>query len=169
MRHILKLFGIATAVAFAAATPRAASAQTKEGTYKGTYAANGTFKATAIGKDRVLLVFEEYGMNLSDGFTDHFTWHCWGTGDYINGMGEDHGYCVGTGPDGDEIVSNIANPMHALGAKDVSGTDTWSTGTGKLAGVSGGGTYDCQSGEFKTTVPGTYVAYCTVQGKYKLP
>jgi len=108
-------------------------------------------------------------MNLSDGFTDHFTWHCWGTGDYINGMGEDHGYCVGTGPDGDEIVSNIANPMHALGAKDVNGTDTWTTGTGKLAGVSGGGTYDCQSGEFKTTVPGTYVAYCTVQGKYKLP
>ena len=66
MRHILKLFGIATAVAFAAATPRAASAQAKEGTYKGTYSANGTFKATAIRKDRVLLVFEEYGMNLSD-------------------------------------------------------------------------------------------------------
>jgi hypothetical protein len=81
---------------------------------------------------------------------------------------EDHGFCVGTGPDGDEIVSNITNPMHALGAKDVSGTCNRTTGTGKLAGVSGGGTYDCQSGEFKTTVPGTYVAYCTVQGKYKL-
>ena len=78
MRHLLKLCTIVTAIAFAAVAPGAASAQTKEGTYKGTYAANGTFKATAIGKDRVLLVADEYGMGVTDGFLDHFTWHCWG-------------------------------------------------------------------------------------------
>ena len=50
-------------------------------------------------------------------------------------------------------MSNITNPMHALGAKDASGKDNWTTGSGKLAGVSGGGTYDCQSGEFKTMSP----------------
>jgi hypothetical protein len=146
-----------------------ASAQTKEATYKGTYAAFGTLKVTAIGKERLLVVFDENGLNLTDGFINHATAHCWGTGDYTNGMGEDRGYCVGTDPAGDQIVTNIFNPKHALGAKSLSGTDTWTTGTGKLAGVSGSGTYDCDPGDFKTAVDGTYAITCTIQGSYKLP
>src|SRR5258708_4607224 len=136
-----------------------ASAQMKEGSYQGTYTAYGTFKVTQIGKDRVLLAIDENGANLTDGFTDHTTLHCWAIGDYTNGMGEDHGYCVGTDPAGDQIVTNVFNPKHALGSKDVSGMDTWSTGTGKFAGVSGGGTYDSHPGEFKTAEAGTYFVY----------
>jgi hypothetical protein len=146
-----------------------AAAQTKEATYKGTYAAYGTYKATQIGKDRLLLVADENGLNLTDGFADHTTFHCWAIGDYTNGVGEDHGYCVWTMPNGDQIVSNIFNPQHQLGAKTLSGTDTWTTGNGKLAGVSGSGTYECDPGLFKTAADGTYAITCIVKGSYKLP
>lgn len=160
-------FAFVPLLVLAVATP--AAAQAKEATYKGTYAAYGTYKVTAIGKDRIPLVADENGLNLTDGFTDHTTFHCWATGDYTNGVGEDHGYCVGTMPNGDQIVSNIFNPQHQLGAKALSGTDTWKTGTGKFAGVSGGGTYDCDPGLFKTAADGTYATTCIVKGSYKLP
>jgi hypothetical protein len=61
--------------------------------------------------------------SLTNGFLDHMTWHCWGLGDFMNGVGfwlgpvggtggaacnfriiiigQDHGYCVGTDPSGD--------------------------------------------------------------------
>jgi hypothetical protein len=175
MRYLLKASGSATVFSILLFAPLVlgisppASAQTKEATYKGTFFGYGTFKVTPIGKERLLLVFDENGLNLTDGFIDHTTAHCWGTGDYTNGMGEDRGYCVATDPSGDQVVTNIFNAKHALGANPLTGTDTWTTGTGKLAGVSGGGTYNCEEGKFKMAVDGTYVDYCTIQGSYKLP
>jgi hypothetical protein len=73
---ILSAFTLTTAMAFGAAAM--AADLPKEGTYKGTYAAVGTVKANPIGKDRLLTVFDETGLQVTDGFSDRTTWHCWG-------------------------------------------------------------------------------------------
>jgi hypothetical protein len=141
----------------------------KEGTVSYTYFGFGTFKANPIGKQRLLNTFDENGLTLSDGFGDHVTWHCWGTGDYTSGLGQDHGYCVGTDTAGDQLAVIISDEKHTLDAKSWSGTDTLSGGTGKFAGVSGGGPSVCHGGEFKPIIDGTYLDYCTGKWSYKLP
>ena len=155
---MLSTVTLGTAIFFAAAA--AAADLPKEGTAAGTYSSFGTFKATAIGKERVLTTGDENGLSLTNGFGDHMTWHCWVTGDYTGGMGQDQGYCVGTDPAGDQLVDIVSDEKHALGAKNISGMDTWSGGTGKFAGVSGGGPWMCHPGESSQPrrVPTSYIA-----------
>jgi hypothetical protein len=151
------------------AYPTNAAAQAKEGTWKGTYTAFGTSKATAIGKNRLLLVFDENGLSVSDGIFDHTTWHCWGLGDFTSGAGEAHGYCVGTDPTGDQVVLNFADEKHPLGQKIIKGSFTLTGGTGKYAGITGTASYNDDGAMFKTTEKGTYVGHNTNEGTYKLP
>ena len=33
------------------------------------------------------MAFDENGLQLTDGFLDHTTWHCWVLEDYMNGSG----------------------------------------------------------------------------------
>ena len=114
----------------------------KEGTYSGTYAGFGTAKVTAIAKERLLVAFDENALKVGAGLLDHTTSHCFGLQDVANGMGEVHGYCVGTDPDGDQVVGNAASDgKFASGGKKFSGKVTWTTGTGKYTGISGGHTY----------------------------
>jgi hypothetical protein len=139
----------------------------KEGTYSGTYSAFGTAKVTSIGKERVLLtISDENGMSLSNGFLDHMIWHCWGSGDYTNGMGQDSGYCVGTDLSGDQIVDNWSDAKHQLGG-GVKVTDQLTSGTGKYTGITGGGTAEVDGREFRTP-EGTYAVHGPMQGSYKL-
>jgi len=49
----------------------------KEGNVSGAYYGYGTTKATTVG-DELLVAFEENGLQLTDGFFDHTTIHCWG-------------------------------------------------------------------------------------------
>jgi hypothetical protein len=140
----------------------------KEGPYNGTYSAYGTFKATPIGKERLLTVWDENGLSLTNGFQDHMTWHCWGLGDFTNGTGQGHGYCVGTDPAGDQLVGAIADEKHRMDQKNVSGTFTFTSGTGKYAGVTGVGTLVEHGNDFGATAQGTYVNYLTFEGSYKL-
>jgi hypothetical protein len=142
----------------------------KEGTYDDEYAAYGTSKATAIGKERVLVSFENNGLWLSEGFGNHMTWHCFGLTDITSGMEQFHGYCVGTDPNGDQLVGDFASVgKFPADAKSADGKLTFTTGTGKYAGISGGGTFTCHGPEFRTAVQGTYVNYCTNSGSYKIP
>jgi hypothetical protein len=68
-----------------------ASAQTmKEGTTSGTYYGHGTAKVTSVGKERLLIIFEDFGPSVGQGIIDHLTNRCWGMGDFINGMGKSH-------------------------------------------------------------------------------
>ena len=64
----------------------------KEGTYNADYSAFGAAKPTAIGKERVLITFDENGLWLSKGFAEHMTWHCFGLIDILSGMEQFHGY-----------------------------------------------------------------------------
>jgi hypothetical protein len=54
--------------------------------------------------------------------------------------GHEHGQCIATDPAGDQVVDDRVTEDHELSAKSVKviGEDT--SGTGKYAGVSGGGT-----------------------------
>ena len=164
---ILPAAALMMAALFAYSTD--AAAQAKEGTWKGTYAGVGASKATEIGKDRRLLVFDENGLSTTDGMLDHFTWHCWGLGDFTSGVGETHGYCVGTDPTGDQVVLNIASEKHPLGQKIVKGSFTMTGGTGKYAGITGTASTTQDGAMFKTTGEGTYVSHNTAEGTYKLP
>src|SRR5271156_4456989 len=76
----------------------------KEGMSSGTFSAVGTSKVTLIGKERLLYSFDANGLSLTNGFGDHMTWHCWGTGDFTSGTGQEQGYCVGTDGSGEQIV-----------------------------------------------------------------
>jgi hypothetical protein len=149
-----------------------ALAQMQEGQYSGTYSAFGTAKATTIGKERLLTVWDENGVGLAtkaNGFLDHATWHCWGLGDFTNGMGQGHGYCVGTDPAGDQVVGTVADEKHTMDQKNVTGTFTFTMGTGKYAGVTGSGTFVEHGNEFRPTAEGTYPSNTTYQGSYKIP
>jgi hypothetical protein len=142
----------------------------KEGTYSGTYAAFGTFKpATPEGKDRVLLVWDENGLQVTNGMFDHTTWHCWGTGDFTKGVGNDQGYCVATDPAGDQIFQSVVSEKRPLDQKSFGVSVATTGGTGRYAGISGEEHDVCHSGEFKAATEGTYVQYCNIQGNYKLP
>jgi hypothetical protein len=159
---------IIAALTLGFATP--ASAQMTEGTFSGTFSSYGTYKATPIGKERALVTFDENGLTLTSGFQDHMTMHCWGLGDFTNGVGQGHGYCVATDPAGDQLVLNWGpDEKHAPDQKTWNGSVTYTTGTGKYVGVSGGYTYVIHANEFRPGAEGTFVNYATFQGSYKIP
>jgi hypothetical protein len=165
---ILSAFTLSTAMAFGVAA--LAADLPKEGTYRGTYSGVGTAKATPIGKERLLMTWDETGLQLSNGLFDHTTLHCSGLADFTNGLGQGHGNCVSTDPVGDQIVFSVGpEEKHALDQKSWSGPVTFTTGTGKYTGISGGGTYVQHLNEFHALAEGTYVSYTTFEGSYKFP
>jgi hypothetical protein len=165
---MLSALTLSTGMSFGAAA--IAADMPKEGTYNADYTAFGTFKVTAIGKERVLVSGDENGLWLSKGFGNHVTWHCFVLADIISGMQQFRGYCVGTDPNGDQLVGDIASDeKFSADAKSFGGKITFTTGTGKYAGISGGGTFTCHGPEFRTAAEGTSAQYCTNTGTYKIP
>src|SRR5262249_19069667 len=129
----------------------------KEGTFSGTYYAVGTGKATRVGKELLLLVFDENGLSQSNGMLDHTTWHCWGMANFVNGVGAPHGSCVATDPAGDQISFDFEHQKwRLLDAKNVPASAKITGGTGKYAGITGGWTYVAHVNEYRTAVEGTY-------------
>jgi hypothetical protein len=141
----------------------------KEGTFKGTYSAMGTYKVNPIDKDRVLSTFDETGLDVTDGFIDHMIWHCWGTGDMVRGVEVDQGHCTATDVSGDKLAAKFVSEKHAPDQKNVIVTMTCDGGTGKYAGASCTNTGTTHGGEFPPAPEGTYYQYQTFQGTYKLP
>jgi hypothetical protein len=141
----------------------------KEGTFRGTYSAVGTTKAIPIGEERVLLTFDENGLTEDEGLFNHWTWHCWGLGDFTNGMGQSHGYCVGTDPAGDQVALNFSDDKHPLDQKIVPGSFTLTTGTGKYAGITGSATFEGDGSAFRSPEGGPSFDHNTHRGSYKLP
>ena len=142
----------------------------KEGTFSGAYTGWGTAKATQIGKERLLVSTDQSGVTLTNGFTDHVVWHCWGTNDAVKGMAQWSGYCTGTDPAGDQLVYNCVGEKHALEQKTSGGSCSFTTGTGKYVGVSGGLTYMTNDGELAPMGEGGTFAFSNpFKGNYKLP
>jgi len=165
---MLSAFTLTAALSFGSAVT--AADVPKEGTFTATYASAGTYKATSIGKDRVLAAFDENGLTVGNGLLDHMTWHSFGLFDVMNGMAEFQGYGVGTDPAGDQIVTTFATDgRYPADTKTVSGKVTFTNGTGKYAGITGGYSFVNHGTDFRTAAEGTYVQYAAFQGSYKLP
>jgi hypothetical protein len=141
----------------------------KEGTFNAIYSAVGIWKGSGIGKGRFLSTWDENAFTVGSGPLDHMTWHCFGLNDNTAGKTVAHGYCVVTDADGDQIVADLITDKHAWDAKDWNGSTTFTTGTGKYAGITGSTTFVAHSGEFRPTAEGTYFISSDVQGSYKLP
>ena len=165
---IVRKMPATVAAIFGVAVSAAAADLPKEGTYHGTYAAIGTYKEIKVGNDRSLDVFDENGVQVTNGVADHMTFHCWGTQEVTNGEGISRGYCVGIDPAGDRIEGKFANDQHKVGAT-FKGTFSLDGGTGKFTGISGTCPIENHSSEFRPIVEGTYVSYATFECNYKLP
>jgi len=160
------LLGVAIALMLVPEGP--ASAQMNEGTLSGTLTAFGTVNATATGKARLVLAFDENGLSVTNGPLDHMTWHCSGLADFINGLGQARGFCAGNDPVGDQVVFNWESEEHTPDQKVVRGTFAWTGGTGKYAGIRGTGTYVDYAGEFRPLAEGAIVSYLTFEGGYSI-
>ena len=138
----------------------------KEGTSTGTFSyVVGTFKATPVGKERLLTSWDGNGLSFTNGFGNHMSWHCWGAGDYTSGLGLDQFHCVGTDTSGDQIIDIGTDDKHALDAK----ARKKCQGALEIAGISGGGKYVCYPADFKSPTEGIFLGYCTLDWNYKFP
>jgi hypothetical protein len=90
---------------------------------------------------------------------------CVGGGHIVNGTFDASGSCVYTRPDGDQVFQTYKDAGKVGGA--AKGTFTYVGGTGKLAGITGGGEYSRYS--VRPAAEGTTQGVSTYTGKYKLP
>jgi hypothetical protein len=165
---ILSAFTLSAVMAFGATA--LAADMPKEGTFSGTYSGFNTFKPTTVGKEWLLSAVDVNGLTVGNGFLDHATWHCSLLYDVANGMAQWNGYCVTTSSTGDQIVTTGASDgKYAADAKSYSGSGTFTMGTGKYAGISGGWTGVFHGPEFRTPAEGTFTEYAEMKGSYKLP
>jgi hypothetical protein len=142
----------------------------KEGPFEGTSYSFGTYRLWPVGSEKLLVSYEEDGLSLGSAPFDHTTWHCWGTTEYSNGIGQGQGYCVGMDPDGDRVsITTGPDEKHTPGQHSWTSPMTLTGGTGKFAGMTGSGTYINHANEFRTATPGTFVNYVAVKGNYTLP
>ena len=139
----------------------------KEGTFKGTFSSYGTAKTTKVG-DLALTMFDETGPQLTDGFADHMTVHCWGIGETANGTVTNQGYCAGIDPSGDTLAWKFSGEKSSQD-KAMTGSATFTAGTGKFVGVSSTSQFVVHAREFHASPDGTFVNYVTFEGSYKLP
>jgi len=164
---MLSAFRLSTAMFFG--TVAMAADLPKEGTFSCTYYGFGTSKATKVGEERLLVVFDENGLTLSNGFLDHMSWHCWGWTDFRSGIGQSQGIRVGTDRAGNQLVVDFApGEKHATNQTSWNNPGTFTTGTGQFAGVSGGFSNVIHT-DFRPLVEGTYHDVNNCQGTYKLP
>jgi hypothetical protein len=85
----------------------------KEGTFKGTFTDVGTYKTIKIG-DRMLVIFDETGAQVTSGLADHTTSHCWGTTEVANSEASSEGHCGGIDPIGDLIEVKFTIEKHRV-------------------------------------------------------
>ena len=127
-------------------------------------------KINPVGKERTVLACDDYSLTVGKGFLDHMTWHCVVTKSIMTGVGHFGGYCVVTDPTGDQIAADIASDgTFPADAKTIPAKGTFTTGTGKYAGISSSLTNILHPPEFRTAAEGTFVQYDDFQAKYRFP
>jgi hypothetical protein len=67
-----------------------------------------------------------------------------------------------------QAAGDLAIEKHAVDAKSISGSVTWTAGTGKYAGITGIHRFVCDDA-FRAAGEGTFFNHCTNNGSYKLP
>src|SRR5438445_8755184 len=129
----------AVLVLMLAATTEAQMA--KEGDLSGTHSMSGTFKATKIGEDFLLVTGESMGLLVSDSGAGPFndlSGRCVSQVLYVKGVGRNQGHCVFMDRAGDQWLLAFEAPAQKLGAATPNETAHALGGTGTSAGVTGG-------------------------------
>ena len=141
----------------------------KEGDLSGTHSMSGTFKATKIGEDFLLVTGESMGLIVSDSGAGPFndlSGRCVSQVLYVKGVGRNQGHCVFMDRAGDQWLLAFEAPAQKLGAATPNGTVKYLGGTGKFAGVRGEGEYAYTN--LRPFADGTYQGYSKFKGHYRL-
>jgi hypothetical protein len=150
-------------------TGAAAADLPKQGSFTDTVYGYGTFKGYSVGKTRNFGAFEADGVFVGEGLRNHMTAHCFGMAERLNDKRRSSGHCVLTDIDGDQIAVDATVDWYPRDAKDFSGNATFTAGTGKYEGITGGFKEVCHNGVFRAAADNAFVSYCTNEGNYKLP
>lgn len=141
----------------------------KEGSSVSTSAGSGASKALALGKERVQIAWEYLGGQTNadpKSLTYNASFRCIGSLRALNGEYESYtNACVFTRPDGDQLYWVETGTGRLGGASK--GTGTFVGGTGKLAGITGGGEWSRTS--LRPAADGTFQTVSTAKVSYKLP
>ena len=141
----------------------------KEGKDSYLTVASGTVKLLPLGKDRVQVAYEMAGAIISDtgkGFMHNGTARCMGSMHVVKGdYDEDSFACVYTASDGDQVFAT----NKGTGKKGAVGkvTITLVGGTGKFAGIQGGG--EATRTQLRPAAEGMAQSITRATIHYKLP
>ena len=166
---ILSAFTLSTAIAFG--TAATAGDLPKEGTYTATSSVDGTYKATPIGKERVLNTFDENGLSVGSGLLNHLTWHCWGVDATSRTVG------LSTTATASELTRWRPSRQQLRERRKIPrGRKEFQRGRlhsyrapGSMLASAVAISMWVTRPEFRTAAEGTFVEYTTIQGSYKLP
>ena len=138
-----------------------------EGRGSGTMMLSSSFKSMPLGKDRVRITYETLGVYLGEAtdIVHNASVRCLGMMSVVQGAYEESGWCVFTRPDGDQAF--CANTSSGKVGTEAKGAFTWMGGTGKLAGLEGGGEFTRYP--VKPAAEGTGQYVLRLNGTYKLP
>lgn len=153
--------------AFVAVAADAPPSIPREGRGSGTLVVSATFKALPQGKDRVRITYESIGVYLGDptDIVHNASVRCLGAMEVVNGSFDDKtGSCVFTRMDGDQAF--CAYTISGKMGMEAKGEFRWIGGTGKLAGLEGGGEFTRYG--VKPAAEGTGQYVLRLNGTYKL-
>jgi hypothetical protein len=142
----------------------------KEGTGSGHGIASGTWKAFPLEEGTFYMTWKQKGVGLSDSGESPFhnmSQNCAGISLYVKGVGSVIGYCIGIAPNGDKILFQVTQENRKPGPGPHKGKYKYIGGTGKFAGIEGGGEYTSYS--VQPAEKGTYQSVTKSKGSYKLP
>ncbi len=130
---------------------------------------SGAAKGMPLGKDRLQITYEVMGVSTSptgEGLLHNSSVRCLGGMRAVNGAWDDEsGSCVYTRPDGDQVF--VTYTAAGKQGAPVKGAFTYVGGTGKMAGITGGGEWTRVS--VRPAAEGTLQSVSHHTAKYKLP
>ena len=136
----------------------------KQGTFSGKFGWVGSGSAYEM-DTRTFFVGSFTGPFTNDagaGFLHNSAWVCPGVNDLVSGVTvAAHGYCIVTDADGDKVFESWYGKGSAPGKG--TGQFTWTGGTGKYHGITGGGTFEY------TFIGTTSQGFSLAKGTWQLP
>jgi hypothetical protein len=93
--------------------------------------------------------------------------NCAGVSLWNKGVGTTIGYCIGLAPNGDKTLFEVRQENMKPGPGLKKGTYKYVGGTGRFAGIEGGGQYTTYG--VRPAADGTYQTVNKNKGHYKLP
>jgi hypothetical protein len=140
----------------------------KEGKTSGMTVLSGSFQVVPLGKDQVRGTYDVMGVRIGDtaDILHNASTRCLGAMTIINGGFDDEsGVCISTRLDGDQVFT--AHKVTGKVGGEAKGTWKFIGGTGKLAGIQGGGEFTRYS--VRRAAEGTSQSVSRLSGTYTLP